>query len=159
MLDEIDLKILNLLLRDAKMTYQEIGKSLFVSQGTVHVRVKKMIENGVIIGSKIIVDHQLLGIGVNAFIGIYLSKSSSYAQVIKHLKKISEVVEVHYVTGIYSILAKIACKDTMHLRDVLSEKVQAIKGIQRTETLISLDQCVNRPLSLFDEPSEEKDLT
>ncbi len=151
MVDDIDLKILNFLLSDAKMTYQEIGKALFISQGTVHVRVKKMMEAGIIAGSKVLVNYDKLGFGVSAFIGIYLSKSSLYTTVIEGLSGIEEVIEAHYTTGVYSILAKIVCRDTNHLRDVLSVKVQSIKGIQRTETLISLEEGIQRPITLFNQ--------
>ena len=148
MLDSTDKKILNLLLLDTKLTYQEIGKRLYVSQGTVHSRVKKMQESGIITGSRIIIEHHLLGYDIVAYIGIYLSKSSLYEVVIEELKKIPEVIEAHYTTGVYSILAKIICFDTNHLRDVLSHKIQPIKGIQRTETLISLEEGINRPIEL-----------
>ena len=156
MIDDIDLKILNCLLQDAKMTYQEIGKSLFISQGTVHVRVKKMVESGIISGSKILIDYDKLGFGVSAFIGIYLSTSSLYTNVIEGLSEIDEVIEAHYTTGVYSILAKIVCKDTNHLRNVLSFKVQPIKGIQRTETLISLEEGIKRPLKLVENDQDPK---
>lgn len=156
MIDNVDLKILNFLLKDAKMTYQEIGKALFISQGTVHVRVKKMNESGIISGSKILVDYDKLGFGVSAFIGIHLSKSSLYTTVIEGLSNIDEVVEAHYTTGVYSILAKIVCQDTNHLKDVLSFKVQSIEGIQRTESLISLEEGIKRPITLINQAPKPK---
>ena len=73
-----------------------------------------------------------------------------YESVKTELKKIPEVVDAHYTTGNYSIFAKIVCRDTEHLRDVLSKKLQAIKGIQRTETFISLEETLSRPLFLAD---------
>jgi Lrp/AsnC family transcriptional regulator for asnA, asnC and gidA len=60
--------------------------------------------------------------------------------------KIPEVVNIHYTTGIYSIFAKIVCRDTLHLREVLHDKIQKVVGIQRTETFISLEESVNRPV-------------
>ena len=71
-----------------------------------------------------------------------------YEGVKAELKKIPEVVDAHYTTGNYSIFAKIICRDTEHLRDILSKKLQAIKGIQRTETFISLEETLSRPLIL-----------
>ena len=71
-----------------------------------------------------------------------------YESVKSELKKIPEVIDAHYTTGNYSIFAKIICRDTEHLRDILAKKLQAIKGIQRTETFISLEETLSRPLYL-----------
>jgi Lrp/AsnC family transcriptional regulator for asnA, asnC and gidA len=147
-LDEVDRKILSILLIDGKRPYAEIGKELFLSAGTVHVRIKKMMDSGIITGSSIEIDHKLLGYDITAFLGIYLEKSSLYEQVISELIEISEVVSAHYTTGNYGIFAKIFVKDTDHLREVLSNKIQKIKGIQRTETFISLEASIERPLKL-----------
>jgi Lrp/AsnC family transcriptional regulator for asnA, asnC and gidA len=79
-----------------------------------------------------------------------LDKSSLYAEVAEQLMKIPEVVSINYTTGIYSIFAKIVCRDTFHLREVLHDKIQKVQGIQRTETFISLEETINRavPFSL-----------
>jgi Lrp/AsnC family transcriptional regulator for asnA, asnC and gidA len=145
-IDNIDLKILNLLMQDATMAYTEIGKRIFVSGGTVHVRMKKMEDMGIVRGSQLIIDHTKLGWDISAFLGIYLDKSSLYEEVAEQLMKIPEVVNIHYTTGIYSIFAKIVCRDTLHLREVLHDKIQKVSGIQRTETFISLEESVNRPV-------------
>ncbi len=144
-IDKIDRDIISIMLEDAKTSYAEIGQKLFVSGGTVHVRLKKLIDLGVIKGSKLKVDFSKLGFDIISFLGIYLEKSNMYDKVIAQLKEIPEVVSAHYTTGTYSIFAKIMCKDTLHLREVLSEKIQQIEGIQRTETFISLEESINRP--------------
>jgi len=149
-IDDLDLRILSILTVDADISYKEIGEKLFVSGGTVHVRVKKLRESGIIKNSRIVVDYEKLGYDVAAFLGIYLDKSSLYETVIDDLKGISEVVGAHYTTGAYSIFAKIICRDTNHLRDVLHDKIQNIQGIQRTETFISLDEGVDRPLQIYE---------
>ncbi|MFB0908420.1 MAG: Lrp/AsnC ligand binding domain-containing protein, partial [Spirosomataceae bacterium] len=86
---------------------------------------------------------------ITAFLGIYLDKSNLYNAVASELKNIPEVVNINYTTGIYSIFAKIVCRDTVHLRDVLHDKIQKVQGIQRTETFISLDETLNRPIPLL----------
>lgn len=150
-IDDLDRNVLSVLMKDAKTTYAEIGRQLFVSPGTVHVRVKKMEEMGIIKGHHLTVDYEKLGYDISAFLGIYLDKSSLYDQVAEGLSEIPEIVGVHYTTGLYGIFVKIICKDTTHLRNVLHDKIQQIKGIQRTETFISLEEGVNRPLEIFDE--------
>ncbi len=150
-LDKVDFQILALMLEDAKTSYADIGQKLFVSGGTVHVRLKKLTEAGIIVGSSLKLDFTKLGYDVVAFIGIYLEKSHYYKTVISDLKNIPEVVSAHYTTGNYSIFARIMCKDTEHLRDVLSNKIQVIEGIQRTETFISLEESINRPPEVYSE--------
>jgi len=145
-IDNVDLKILTELLKNAKTPYTEIAQKVFVSGGTVHVRMKKLEEMGIVKGSTLNIDLQLLGYDITAFLGIYLEKSSLYDRVSSELEKIPEILTVHYTTGSYSIFAKIACRDTNHLREILHDKVQQIEGITRTETLISLEEKVNRPL-------------
>lgn len=147
-IDNIDLQILSLLMEDANMPYTEIGKRIYVSGGTVHVRMRKMEELGIVKNAQLNIDYSKLGWDISAFLGIYLDKSSLYHEVAKELEKIPEVVNVHYITGIYSIFAKIICKDTHHLREVLHDKIQKVSGIQRTETFISLEESVNRPVPL-----------
>ena len=150
--DEIDLKILSILMHDAKKTYAEIGKELFISGGTVHVRIKKLMDADVILNSQLKVDYNKLGYDITAFLGIYLEKSNFYDDVSQELGEIPEILEAHYTTGVYSIFAKIICRDTDHLRSIISDKIQQINGIQRTETFISLHNSHLRPLKIdFDE--------
>ncbi|MEP0367072.1 MAG: Lrp/AsnC ligand binding domain-containing protein [Cyclobacteriaceae bacterium] len=145
-IDNIDLKILNLLMDDAKIPYTEVAKKVFVSGGTVHVRMKKLEEMGVVQGTTLQMDYSKLGYDVTCFMGIYLQKSSLYDQVVDLLRKIPEIVKVHYTTGDYNIFIKIHCKDTKHLKDVLHDKIQKVEGIERTETFISLEESLNRHL-------------
>ncbi|WP_266366846.1 Lrp/AsnC ligand binding domain-containing protein [Tellurirhabdus rosea] len=145
-IDSIDLKILTLLMEDANMPYTEIGKRIQVSGGTVHVRMKKMEQFGIVKGSQLIIDYSKLGWDISAFLGIYLDKSSLYDEVATQLLEIPEVVNINYTTGNYSIFAKIICRDTQHLREVLHDKIQKVQGIQRTETFISLEERLNRPI-------------
>ena len=135
---------------DAKTPYAEISTQLNISTGTVHARLKKLIDLGVVNGSHLSVDYKRVGYDVTAFLGIYLEKSDLYNFVSAELKRIPEVVTAHYTTGVYSIFAKIICSDTDHLRKVLSESIQSVKGIQRTETFISLHESINRPLIFSD---------
>jgi Lrp/AsnC family transcriptional regulator for asnA, asnC and gidA len=149
-IDSTDLKILGILLDDAHLAYTEIGKRINVSGGTVHVRMKKMEQLGIVKGAQLLVDQTKLGWDISAFLGIYLDKSSLYDEVAKQLESIPEVVNIHYTTGIYSIFAKIVCRDTEHLRQVLHDKIQKVVGIQRTETFISLEERINRSIPLVE---------
>ena len=147
-LDPLDYKILEILVKDANLPYTEIGSRLDVSGGTVHVRMKKMESLGIVKGAQLLIDYSKIGWDITAFLGIYLDKSSLDEDIAKQLEQIPEVVNIHYTTGIYSIFAKIICRDTQHLREVLHDKIQRVTGIQRTETFISLEESLirNTPL-------------
>lgn len=148
-IDNVDLKIISLLNDDAKTPYTEIAKKVFVSSGTVHVRMRKLEDMGIVKSATLNIDFAKLGYDISAFLGIYLEKSSLYDNVIESLKQITEVINAYYTTGNYSIFAKIICKDTNHLRTVL-DNIQKVDGIDRTETLIVLEESINRPIQFFE---------
>ncbi len=147
-IDNVDLKILSLLMEDAKTPYTEIAKKVFVSGGTVHVRMRKMEEMGIVTGTTLKMNYSKLGIDISAFMGIFLEKSSLYNQVIEQLKAIPEIVTINYTTGNYGIFIKMHCRDTEHLREVLHDKIQKVEGIERTETFISLEEALYRHIQL-----------
>jgi len=146
-IDNIDLQILDILNQNAKKPYTEVAKKVYVSGGTVHVRMKKMEDMGLVKGTTLEMDYAKLGYDISAFIGIYLEKSALYEQVIAQLKDIMEITNLHYTTGNYSIFAKLYCKDTKHLKDILYDKIQKISGISRTDTMISLEESLDRSIS------------
>lgn len=146
-IDQLDRQILSKLVEDGKTPYTDLAKQLYVSSGTIHVRMKKLEQLGIVKGATLVIDYSKLGYDVTAFLGIYLDKSSLYDEVSEHLKQIPEIVEANYTTGLYSIFARIICKDTNHLRLVLHDKIQKIPGIQRTETFISLEQSISRSVN------------
>lgn len=143
-LDKLDYQIIYEMMETAEISYAELGKKLFVSGGTIHVRIKKLQDMGIVKGTRLNVDLKTLGYDVIAFIGIYLEKSSLYDIVAKELKKIPQIVRLNYTTGNYSMFAEIVCKDITDLRYVLHDELQKIKGIERTETFISLEESFNR---------------
>ena len=147
-LDKLDLQIMHEMLANAEVPYAELGKKLFVSGGTIHVRIKKLEELGIVKGKRIKVDLKQLGYDITAFVGIYLEKSSMYDAVAKELESIPEIVRLNYTTGNYSMFIEIVCKDINELRSVLHNDLQNIKGIERTETFISLDEGLNRNVQI-----------
>jgi Lrp/AsnC family transcriptional regulator, regulator for asnA, asnC and gidA len=147
-IDNTDYKILEILRDDAKKPYTEVAKKVHVSQGTIHVRMSKMEEAGIIDKTTLKINYAKLGFDITAFIGIYLEKSALYEQVLAKLKEIPEITSIHYTTGNYSMFVKIYCRDTNHLKEVLHDKMQQVEGIERTETMISLEESLDRNLKL-----------
>ena len=146
-IDNIDLKILNVLSKNAKMPYTEVAKKVFVSGGTVHVRMRKLEKMGVVRGTKLDINYDKLGYNISSYMGIYLEKSFLYKETVKSLKKIPEIVEIHAITGQYTIFIKIICKDTSHFRNFL-DTVHKVKGITRTETFMSFEETILDGLAL-----------
>jgi len=147
-LDELDLQILDLLIKDCRTPYLEIARICHVSGGTIHVRMKKMEDMGIIKGSRIVLNLPKLGYDVCCFVGIYVDKTSSFNTVFDEMSTIKEVVELHLTTGNYSMFAKIVCTNISDLQDVLLNKINNIDGIQRTDTFVSLSQPIDRNISL-----------
>jgi Lrp/AsnC family transcriptional regulator for asnA, asnC and gidA len=147
-LDELDLQILGLLIKDCRTPYLEIARICHVSGGTIHVRMKKMEDMGIIKGSRIILNLPTLGYDVCCFVGIYVDKTSSFNSVFEQMSTIKEVVELHLTTGNYSMFAKIVCTNILDLQNVLLNKINNIDGVQRTDTFVSLSQPIDRNISL-----------
>ena len=146
--DTIDQKILRHLISNARMPFLEIARECGISGAAIHQRVKKLEEGGVITGSRLEIDPKALGNDVCAYVGIQISQSNFYHDVIESLKSIPEIVECHFITGKYSIFIKLYCKDNEHLMNVILNIIQEIPGVSQTETFLSLDQSFERQVSV-----------
>lgn len=147
-IDGIDKEILRVLMQDARKPILEISRHIGISGVAIHQCLRKLNEAGLITGSRFIINPKVLGFNTLAFIGVYLDKAVNNPKAVKALEKIPEVLECHYTTGNWSILVKIICKDNEHLMHLLNKKIQAIEGVSRTETFISLNQQINRQIQL-----------
>ena len=147
-IDDIDIKILDLISKNARIPFLEVARECNMSGAAIHQRINKLSETGVIAGSEFIIEPKKIGYSTCAYIGIYLEKASLYNQVLEELKKIPEIVECHYTTGTYAMFIKVYSKDNEHLKTVLADQLQAIKGITSTETFISLEQNFKRQVPI-----------
>ncbi|WP_432372534.1 transcriptional regulator AsnC [Pantoea allii] len=145
-LDNLDRGILNALLENARTAYAELAKQFSVSPGTIHVRVEKMKQAGIILGTRVEIDPRQLGFDVCCFIGIILKSARDYPSALSKLEALDEVVEAWYTTGHYSIFIKVMCRSIDALQQVLINKIQTIDEIQSTETLISLQNPIMRTI-------------
>ena len=147
-LDGIDKKILKMLMENSRRPILEIAKNIGISGAAIHQRLRKLEKQNLIIGSSIKVNTKILGYTTMAFIGIFLDRATNNKTVVNELKEIKEILECHYTTGDWSVLAKLICKDNEDLMEILTKKIQTIKGVSRTETYISLEQQINRQITL-----------
>lgn len=147
-IDNLDRKILNMVMRNARMPSKDIAAVCGVSRAAIHQRIQRLIELKVIIGSGYKVNPRSLGYNTCTYIGISLEKGSMYREALRKLEDLPEVVECHFTTGPYSMLVKVYVQDTSHLMELLNDRIQHIPGVTATETLISLEQSLNRELQL-----------
>ncbi len=153
-IDKIDRKILSFLLEDARQSFLEIAKMIYVSGGTVHVRYRKMLESGIIKRTTVVLDYEKIGYDIIAFCGINLHNAKDYKIVVEKLKKIPEILEAHYTTGKYNIFIKMVAKNTKDLYSILIEKLQEIPEIQSTETILCLETAFAQQIDILDEKKE-----
>lgn len=141
-LDNIDNQILDMLIDNSRVPFTDIAKKHNVSAGTIHVRVKKMEDAGIITGSSLTIDYSKLGYSFIAYVGIYLNKTSQTTFVLERLKTIPNVTVAHITTGKFNIFCKIRAKNTSQAKDIIYQ-IDDIEGVLRTETMISLDESIN----------------
>ena len=148
-LDDIDRKILSMLIKDARKPFLEIARECNVSGAAIHQRVKKLENSGIISGSRLIVKPSAIGLNICAFASINITESNKYSEVVEALKKIPEIVECHFVTGSATLLIKLYCSDNDHLMEILLNTIQKIPYIQSTDTMIALDEAFERQVSVI----------
>lgn len=147
-IDAIDRKILQHLIKNARMPFLEIARMCGISGAAIHQRVRKLDETGVILGSRLEIDPKKLGLDVCALIGLRVAEPSHHEHTVDQLKKIPEVVECHFITGEYNMMIKVYCIDNEHLMQTLFEKILPIEGVLKTETFISLLQAFSRQIDV-----------
>ncbi|MGC8803739.1 MAG: Lrp/AsnC ligand binding domain-containing protein [Bacteroidales bacterium] len=148
-IDSLDKKILSIIQGNARIPFLEVARECGVSGAAIHQRVQKLMRLGVITGSEFVVDPKKLGFNTCAYIGIYLEKAGLYKEVVAQLKDIPEIVQCDYTTGNYSIFVKVYTRDNLHLKEILSDKIQSIRGVARTETFICLEESFVRQLPVL----------
>ncbi len=146
-LDELDEKILKLIIGNARLPFLEVARICQVSGAAIHQRIQKLMNLGILKGSEFIVDNTKVGYDTCAYMGLYLNSPGQFPTVTAALKEIPEVVECHYTTGKYDLFIKIYAKNNQHLLNIIHTKLQPL-GLARTETLISFKEAFKRPINI-----------
>ncbi len=145
-IDNLDRKILGIIMQNARIPSKDVAEQCGVSRAAIHQRIQRLIDMKVITGSGYVVDPKMLGYNTCTYIGVRLEKGSMYRDVVDEFMNIPEVVECHFTTGPYSMLIKVYAQDNHHLMELLNNRIQHISGVTETETLISLEQSMNRQI-------------
>lgn len=148
-LDEVDLKILDIITKNARIPFKDVAIEVGISRAAVHQRVNRMIDLEVIVGSGYQINPKKVGFKTCTYIGVFLEKGGMFSEVVEGLKQIPEIVECHYTTGEYAIFIKVYAKDNEHLKMILSDQIQKIQGIASTETFISLEESFKRTIQVY----------
>lgn len=153
-LDALDKKILELIIDDARIPFLEVARACNVSGAAIHQRIQKLTSLGVLKGSQFNIDPEAVGYETCAYIGLYLKDPEKFDEVVEELKKIPEVVECHYTTGGFDMFIKIYAYNNHHLLTIIHDKLQPL-GLSRSETIISFNEAINRPISIIERHEEE----
>lgn len=155
-LDALDKKILELVIADARIPFLEVARACNVSGAAIHQRIQKLTSIGILKGSQFNIDPEKIGYETCAFIGLYLKDPEKFDDVVEELRKIPEVVECHYTTGGYDMFIKLYAYNNHHLLNVIHDKLQPL-GLSRSETIISFNEAINRPITIVDRKDDDDD--
>ncbi len=136
-IDDLDLKILGELSKDASISVPNLSKKININSSVVYSRIKRLVKRGLIKRFTIIINDEALGFNVKALTGITMD-SKLRDNVLDELFKIPEVREVAEVTGRFDILVTMIARSLDEMHQIISEKVGRIEGIQKTETFIEM---------------------
>lgn len=147
-LNKLDMQILRIVTRNARLSIKDIAEECGSSRSAVNQHLQRLITSGVIKNLGYSINPRALGYKTCTYIGIKLERGSLYKEVIPRLKEIPEIVECHYTTGPYSMIIKLYAIDNDDLMRVLNGILQEIPEVLETETLISLDNPLERDIHL-----------
>ena len=148
-IDNLDRKILSIIMRNARIASKDVAQECGVSRAAIHQRIQRLIDMKVITGSGYNVNPKMLGYSTCTYIGVSLERGAMYREVVPEVEKIPEVVECHFTTGPYGMLLKLYARDNEHLMELLNHRIQNIPGVTEPETLISLQTSIPRTLPVI----------
>jgi Lrp/AsnC family leucine-responsive transcriptional regulator len=152
-IDELDLRILNILQDDGKVSNAEIARKVGKAPSAVLERVRKLRRSGIIKGYECIVDHKILGRSLTAFTAIRVEEGVGATEVGERLADLPEVLEVHYTAGRDSYLVKVRVQDTESLQATLAKfgTIAAVRDTNSTIVLTTVKESRVIPLPTIDD--------
>lgn len=143
-LDATDRQLLALLHNHARMSLQELADHVGLSRVTVHERVKKLQQKGIIIDFRTNVDPESLGYPVLAWVGLLTEQGEQAYRTLEDLGQIAEIEAAYVVTGHFDILVKVRAQSNSHLQQILFGKIDKVYGFQRSETMVVLSAAIDK---------------
>lgn len=143
-IDELDMKILAELVKDASISVPRMSKKINVNSSVVYSRIKRLVKRGLIKKFTIVVNEETLGFNVRAIIGVSMD-SKLRDNVLAELFKVPEVREITEVTGRFDVLVTVAARALDEMHQLISDKIGRIEGVQKTETFVEMKKTVKEP--------------
>ncbi|HET9951118.1 MAG TPA: Lrp/AsnC family transcriptional regulator [Candidatus Eisenbacteria bacterium] len=137
-LDAIDRKILSLLQDNAKMAQAEVAKEVGLTAPSVNERIRKLERAGYIRGYVALLDEKKLGHDITAFVEVFVEHPKFEESFIEAVSVHDEVLECHHITGEFSLLLKVRVPDMTAFRRLLIEKLNSLRGVRQTRTVMVL---------------------
>ena len=144
--DTLDRRILKELSVNSRIPYSTLAEMLNVSNSLIHQRLKKLSESGVLVQPIYLLNSEMLGYETSAYTQIIVSNSRHIPEIIQHLEKIPEIVECINIAGRYALLVRIFARNNTHLRDIIYDKIQTIRGVESTNTTFAFETSFRRPI-------------
>jgi len=136
-LDDTDREILRILQEDARTPFSEIARRIDMSSATVHDRVNRMKDEGVITGYHASVDPKALGYGISALVGLRV-KQGREQDTLDRLADIDGVQQLHLTTGEWDVVARVFAENADALRELMFERITQMDGFDRSQTMVIL---------------------
>jgi Lrp/AsnC family leucine-responsive transcriptional regulator len=155
-IDDIDLRILDMLQRNGKLSQAKIAGAVGLTTPSVNERIKKMERHGMIRGFVALLDHEKMGFPLTAYVDVALEHPRYEKAFVDDLEKLLGVQECHFLAGEYAYRLKVKAVSTAALADFLQHRLMTIKGVTRSRTEISLSSKKESTLLPLAVPAEDK---
>ena len=136
-LDETDREILRILMDDARTPFSEVARQIDMSSATVHDRVGRMEDAGVIEGYHARVDPRAIGLNISAIVGLRVEQGRE-EETLTRLTEIDGVQEVHLTTGQWDVMMRVIAEDADQLRELMFDTIAQMEGFARSQTMVIL---------------------
>ena len=137
-MDDIDYKILNQLKENARIQISDISKKVNLSIPAISERIRKLEDSGIIDKYTVRINREKMEYKLLAFIFINIEKTEHIQEFRNTIIKFNGVLECHHLAGEYDYILKVVVKDTRDLEEFISNKLKKIRGVSKTNTIISL---------------------
>lgn len=151
--DSLDFQIVAQLSSNARIPFSQLAEDLGVSNSLIHQRVKKLKESGLLLDPVYRLNPETLGYETSAYCMLILAQSQDIREVVHALENIPEITECVNIAGRYDMMVRIYAENNSHLRDIIYEKIQSIKGVEGTNTVIAFETAFSRSVPI---PQSEK---
>jgi len=141
-LDEVDRRIVELLVQDARASVRTVAEAVHVSRSNAYARLERLVTDGVITGFRAQLDPERAGLGTSAYVSIAITQNT-WREVSAALREIPYVVHAALIAGDHDVLALVRAPDNAALRHLVLDEVQSVPGVLSTRTWLVFEEFDN----------------